>query len=65
VTRDLAAEAWPAARPPLILGRDVDLGDGLFVAGDHREAPGFGGALRSGRRAAAAVREGLGEPAPR
>ena len=65
VTRHVAASAWPAARPPLILGRDVDLGDGLFVAGDHREQPGFVGALRSGRRAAAAVLEELGEPAER
>ena len=63
VTRHVRSAAWPVARPPLILGRDVDLGDGLFVAGDHRETPGIPGAMRSGRRAAAAVLEELGEPA--
>ncbi len=63
VTRHVKSEAWPASRPPLILGREVDLGDGLFVAGDHREAPGVPGAMRSGRRAAAAVLEELGLPA--
>jgi hypothetical protein len=63
VTRHVSSAAWPMARPPLILGRDVDLGDGLFVAGDHREAPGIAGAVRSGRRAAAAVMEELGQPA--
>ena len=43
--------AWPAARPPLIIGREVDLGDGLFVAGDHRETAEHPGrhALRSAR----------------
>jgi phytoene dehydrogenase-like protein len=63
VTRHVRSAAWPAARPPLIMGREVDLGDGLFVAGDHRETPGIPGAMRSGRRAAAAVLEELGEPA--
>ncbi len=63
VTRHVRSAAWPAARPPLIMGREVDLGDGLFVAGDHRETPGIPGAMRSGRRAAAAVLEELREPA--
>lgn len=63
VTRHVNSAAWPAARPPLIRGREVDLGDGLFVAGDHRESPGIPGAMRSGRRAAAAVLEELGETA--
>jgi phytoene dehydrogenase-like protein len=63
VSRHVSSAVWPVARPPLILGRDVDLGDGLFVAGDHREAPGIAGAIRSGRRAAAAVMEELGQPA--
>ncbi len=63
VTRRVSSAAWPAARPPLIGGRDVDLGDGVFVAGDHRESPGISGAIRSGRRAAAAVLEELGQPA--
>jgi protoporphyrinogen oxidase len=63
VTRHVSSAVWPVARPPLILGRDVDLGDGLFVAGDHRESPGIPGAIRSGSRAAAAVMEELGQPA--
>ncbi len=63
VTRHVHSAAWPATRPPLILHRDVDLGDGVFVAGDHREAPGTAGAVRSGQRAAAAVLEELGQPA--
>jgi hypothetical protein len=33
----------------------VDLGDGLFVAGDHRDTPSIQGALVSGRRAGDAV----------
>ncbi len=63
VTRNVHTDAWPAARPPFLPARDVDLGDGLFVAGDHRDTPGIAGALRSGRRAAEAVLEELGEPA--
>jgi protoporphyrinogen oxidase len=63
VNRNSHSAAWPAARPPLIMGREVDLGDGLFVAGDHRETPSIPGAMRSGQRAAAAVLEELGEPA--
>jgi glycine/D-amino acid oxidase-like deaminating enzyme len=63
VNRNSHSAAWPAARPPLILGREVDLGDGLFVAGDHRETPSIPGAMRSGQRAAAAVLEELGQPA--
>ena len=63
VTRHVKSAAWPVSRPPLILGREVDLGDGLFVAGDHREAAGIAGAMRAGRRAAVAVLEELGQPA--
>ncbi len=62
VTRHVRPDAWPAARPPLIQRRDVDLGDGLFVAGDHRDVPGTAGAVRAGNRAAAAVLDDLGEP---
>jgi phytoene dehydrogenase-like protein len=65
VTRHVTTEAWPAVRPPLLRGRDVDLGDGLFVAGDHRDSAGIAGAFRSGLRAAGAVLEMLGEPAER
>ncbi len=63
VTRHVSPAAWPAVRAPLIRHREVDLGDGLFVAGDHRETPGIAGAVRSGGRAAAAVLEELGTPA--
>jgi predicted NAD/FAD-dependent oxidoreductase len=63
VNRSSHSAAWPVARPPMLMGREVDLGDGLFVAGDHREAPSIPGAMRSGQRAAAAVLEELGEPA--
>lgn len=63
VTRHVKSAAWPASRPPLIMRRDVDLGDGLFVAGDHRETAGIPGAMRSGRRAAMAALEELGERA--
>jgi phytoene dehydrogenase-like protein len=47
--------ALPAAPPPLVLRQPVDLGDGLFVAGDHRDTPSIQGAMVSGRRAATAV----------
>jgi phytoene dehydrogenase-like protein len=47
-----ALPARPAGSP---LRRDVALGDGLFVAGDHRDTPSQQGALVSGRRAAEAV----------
>jgi len=60
VARHECAEAWPAVRPPLIAHREVDLGDGVFVAGDHRETGGIAAALRSGRRTATAVLEDLG-----
>jgi hypothetical protein len=47
--------ALPAAPPPLRLRQPVDLGDGLYVAGDHRDTPSIQGAMVSGRRAASAV----------
>jgi phytoene dehydrogenase-like protein len=52
-----ALPALPAASP---LRRDVVLGDGVFVAGDHRDTPSQQGALVSGRRAAQAVQAHLG-----
>jgi hypothetical protein len=49
-------DALPAAPPPLgDLRRPVDLGGGLFVAGDHRDTPSVQGAMASGTRAARAV----------
>ena len=47
--------ALPAVPPPLRIRQPVDLGDGLFVAGDHRDTPSIQGAMVSGRRAATAV----------
>jgi hypothetical protein len=52
-----ALPAFPAGRP---LRSPVALGDGLFVAGDHRDTPSQQGALVSGRRAAEAVLAHLG-----
>jgi len=49
-------EALPAALPPLSnLRRPVSLGNGLYVAGDHRDTPSLQGAMASGARAARAV----------
>ncbi len=47
--------AQPAALPPLELRRPVDLGDGVFVCGDHRDTPSIQGAMASGARTARAV----------
>ena len=55
-------EALPAMLPPLDLRRPVDLGDGLFVAGDHRDTASIQGAMASGSRTAAAVLAHLGAP---
>ncbi|RBY95531.1 amine oxidase [Blastococcus sp. TF02-8] len=51
--------AQPAALPPLHLRRPVDLGDGLYVCGDHRDTPSIQGAMASGARAARAVLRAL------
>jgi len=56
--------ALTAMPPPLDVRRPVALGDGLFVAGDHRDSASSQGALVSGRRAADAVLEHLGRPVP-
>ena len=58
-------EALPAMLPPLALAREVDLGGGRFVAGDHRDTASQQGAMVSGRRAAHAVLRRLGVPAAR
>ena len=47
--------AQPAALPPLLLRRPVDLGHGLYVCGDHRDTPSIQGAMASGARTARAV----------
>lgn len=55
--------ALPAMDVPLQLRKPVDLGDGLFVAGDHRDTASIQGAMVSGRRTAEAVLARLGKPA--
>jgi phytoene dehydrogenase-like protein len=55
--------AQPAAVPPLRLRRPVDLGDGLYVCGDHRDTPSIQGAMASGARAGRAVLRAL-RPSP-
>lgn len=60
-------EALPEQLPPLRSRQPVDLGNGVFVAGDHRDTASIQGALVSGERAASAVIERLSRPtfAPR
>lgn len=53
------AGALPRTAPPLDVRRPVDLTDGRFVVGDHRDSPSIQGALVSGRRGARAVLEHL------
>jgi phytoene dehydrogenase-like protein len=55
VTRHDVRHALPAQPPPADVRRPVDLGGGLFVAGDHRDTGSLQGALASGARAARAV----------
>jgi hypothetical protein len=52
--------ALPAMEVPLDIRRPVNLGDGLFVAGDHRDTASIQGAMVSGRRTAEAVLARLG-----
>jgi hypothetical protein len=60
VVRHDIDQALPEQLPPLRHRQPVDLGDGLFVAGDHRDTASIQGALVSGRRAANAVSAALG-----
>lgn len=62
VTHYPIAYALPAMMPPLQVRRPVDLGDGLFIAGDHRDTASIQGAMVSGRRAADAILAHLGLP---
>ena len=52
--------ALPLTRPPLQLRRDVDLGDGVYLCGDHQDTPSIQGAMASGHRTAATVSRRLG-----
>jgi phytoene dehydrogenase-like protein len=49
------AHAGPEQRPPFAPKRRVDLGDGRFVCGDHRDTGSIQGAMYSGRRCGEAV----------
>ncbi|MEU5781819.1 FAD-dependent oxidoreductase [Micromonospora lupini] len=60
LTTVVVPDALPAAPPPQgRLRKPVSMGEGLFVAGDHRDSPSIQGALASGWRAAGAVLEEL------
>ena len=52
---DAIAHGQPRQHPPFSPKKPVALGDGLFVAGDHRDTASIQGALFSGRRCAEAV----------
>ena len=53
--------ALPSARvPQAALRKPIDMGEGLFVAGDHRDSPSIQGALAGGWRTAGAVLSWLG-----
>ena len=52
---DRIAHGQPDSSPPFSPKREVALGEGLFVCGDHRDTPSIQGALFSGRRCAEAV----------
>ena len=60
VARHRIEHALPATPPGTPVRRPVDVGEGLFVCGDHRDTASIQGALVSGRRAAAAVHRALG-----
>lgn len=51
--------AQPVQRPPFTPRKRVRLGDGRYVAGDHRDTSSIQGALFSGRRVAEAVHTDL------
>ncbi len=59
VVRHDVPHALPLVPSPLRVRHPVDLGDGLFVAGDHRDTSSLQGALVSGARTSAAVRRRL------
>ncbi len=55
IRTDVIAHGQPMQLPPLNPRRRVDLGDGLFVCGDHRDTASLQGAMFSGQRTAEAV----------
>jgi phytoene dehydrogenase-like protein len=52
---DVIAHGQPLQRPPLHPRQGVDLGEGIFVCGDHRDTASIQGAMFSGERTAKAV----------
>ena len=60
IIRHRIPHALPVLLPPLRTRRDVSLGHGLFVCGDHRDTSSIQGALVSGNRTAQAVHAALG-----
>lgn len=52
---DSIPHGQPAQDPPFSPKKRVSLGDGMFVAGDHRDTASIQGAMFSGRRCAEAV----------
>lgn len=57
---DVIEHGQPLQTPPLPVRRRVELGDGLFVCGDHRDTATLQGAMFSGERTARAVIAHLG-----
>ena len=55
VTRHVVPHALPVQAPGQPIRQDVDLGQGRFVCGDHRDTGSIQGAIVSGRRTAKAV----------
>jgi len=55
---DVISHAQPRRDPPFVATLPARLGEGRYVAGDHRTTPSINGALRSGRLAAEAVAAG-------
>lgn len=55
VRTDVIEHALPALPVNAQMSRPIDAGDGIWLAGDHRDTPSQQGALLSGRRSAEAV----------
>lgn len=60
VRAEVVEQALPALRPNDPMFRNIDAGDGILLAGDHRDTPSQQGALVSGRRTAEAAIRALG-----
>jgi phytoene dehydrogenase-like protein len=58
------AHGQPGQRPPFHPKQRVELPDGRFVCGDHRDTASIQGAMYSGRRTALAVAASIGHTGP-